>query len=78
MKLGIVYKNGKVINHRSLLKVLINPIIRYFGFQIVSLYNEEINEIYGISLRKCDRQPISYDFKYHNDYDNIVKKRILI
>ena len=38
MKLGIVYKNGKVINHRSLIKVLFNPILSRFGICIATKF----------------------------------------
>ena len=41
MKLGILYKDNKAVNHRSLVKVLLNPILRKFGIQIATNYNEE-------------------------------------
>ena len=34
LKLGILYKNGDIVNHRSFCKILFNPILRYFGYYI--------------------------------------------
>lgn len=76
MKLGIVYKNGKAINHRSLLKVLLNPILRYFGIQIATYFIE--NQPGGLKITNCNHRKILWDFKYEEEYDFILKKRILI
>lgn len=75
MKLGIVYKDGSVINHRSLVKVALNPILRYFGYHIVSQFNDGV--IGKPMLSSTDKQPIRWE-KYKTDYDFILKKRILI
>lgn len=75
MDLGIVYKNDKIINHRSLFKVLINPICRYFGFCFGTMFDG--NKLGSIKIMKCDKEPIKWEFK-HTDYDKIIKKRILI
>jgi hypothetical protein len=77
MKLGILYKNGEIVNHRSLIKVLLNPILRYFGLYIGT--NCINNELYGIKLLNCKRSTkMFWDFNNHNNYDIIIKKRILI
>ena len=39
--LGIVKKDGKIINHRSLLKIILNPLLRIFGFQIATKFVDE-------------------------------------
>ncbi len=40
-ELGIIKnKNGKVIMHRTILKILLNPILRKFGYSIVSHIND--------------------------------------
>ena len=40
-KLGIIKdKNGEVIMHRTILKILLNPILRKFGCSIVSHIND--------------------------------------
>ena len=74
MKLGIIIKDGKIINHRSLLKVLINPILRRFGYYIGSIVNNE--KIEGLKiLRGQKTNKIIYDFNYTNNYDYIIKTR---
>jgi hypothetical protein len=51
MNLGIVWKDGKPINHRSLLKVLLNPLLRCIGWQITSLFSE--NKFVKYCLMRC-------------------------
>lgn len=75
MKLGIVYKNGKVINHRSFVKVVFNPIFRYFGFCIATKFKK--NEIVGLRFIKCENQKIRWE-KYRTDYDFILKSRMIL
>ncbi len=77
MKLGILYKDGKIVNHRSFIKVLFNPILRYFGYYIGTVCENE--ELRGIQFKRGQRtKTIIYDFKSYNDYDKIVRKRIFI
>ena len=79
LKLGILYKNNKIVNHRSLLKVLVNPILRYFGYCIGTIYNLSTNQLEGISIAKVDKSDeIKWDFNNHNEFDYIIKKRLLI
>jgi len=40
LKLGIIIKNYKVINHRSLIKVLFNPFLRFIGYEIATFCYE--------------------------------------
>ena len=77
LTLGILYKDGKIVNHRSLVKVLLNPTLRYFGFQIAT---ECVNQKLGsVVLQKCDKTPtIKYDFNSYNPYDVIIKKRTIL
>ena len=75
MKLGIVYKNGEPINHRSLVKIILNPVFRYFGFCIATKF--ENCKIGGVKFVKCDIEKIKWS-KYQDDYDFIVKKRIIL
>jgi hypothetical protein len=77
MKLGIVYKDGKVVSHRSLLKVLLNPILRYFGYQIATVYCAEKDKLKGLKIIKSERILPKWE-KYNYDYDFIVKKRIFL
>ena len=77
MKLGVLYKDGKIVNHRSLLKVLVNPILRRFGYYIGSICID--NEIKGIKLQKGQKvDKIKWDFKSYNDHDIVVKERMII
>ena len=77
LKLGIVYKNGVVINHRSLLKVIINPFLRYIGFCIGTLYSND--KLKRPVLTTCQRQYKNpFYYSYDTDYDRIEKKRMFI
>ena len=77
MKLGIVYKDNKIINHRSLLKVLLNPFLRCVGLYIGTIYTDD--QLKGIRLNKGVRTPkIIWSFNYDVDYDYIIKKRRII
>jgi hypothetical protein len=78
LTLGILYKDNKIVNHRSLLKVLINPILRYFGFQIGTPSN--LIKLTGlIKFMKCEKtNNIKWNFNSYNEYDRIVKKRRII
>jgi hypothetical protein len=80
--LGILLKNEQVVNHRSVLKLVFNPILRIFGIAIGTEMNKE--------LAKCEAlhfitQPQSFNvFKnyYHSwctchDYDEVKKERQL-
>jgi hypothetical protein len=77
LHLGIVYKDGNIINHRSLVKVFLNPILRLFGFQIVSRVLNNI--ITDIGIEHCYKTKIP---KWYLRYDTkgcvVVKKRLLL
>jgi hypothetical protein len=65
MKLGIVYYNGYIVSHRSIIKVLFNPILRRFGYYI----GTELNDDYSLGkprLCRCLKQPIQFDLFYTN------------
>lgn len=78
MKLGLLFKNGEVVNHRSLLKVVVNPILRYFGFCIgTNLKDNGLLDSY--ELMKCEKnRNISWDMNNHNEYDYILKVRTIL
>lgn len=77
MKLGIVYKDNKIINHRSLLKVLLNPFLRCMGLYIGTPYID--GQLKGIRVAKCERTPkIIWSFKYDVEHDHIDKKRMFV
>ena len=75
-ELGIVYKDRKVINHRSALKVFLNPFLRIFGFQIGTYFDNK--RLKGIRLMKCPSQiRLTFSYDIESPY-RIVKKRIWI
>lgn len=77
MKLGLLYKNGRVVNHRSLIKVILNPILRYFGINIVTRFDKNVP--LSVRIYRCERlNHIKWDFNSHNEYDKLVKKRRFI
>ena len=70
LKLGILYKNGEIVNHRSLSKIIFNPILRYFGCIF------ENNKFIEYKLSKCTKnKTIRYTLET-NEYDTIVFKNI--
>jgi hypothetical protein len=73
-KLGVVYKNGRIINHRSVLKVFCNPLLRLFGICIATKLNN--GELGGVTVRRS-KVTIQTSILYNADYDYIMKERIL-
>lgn len=71
LNLGIIWKDGNVINHRSLLKVVLNPFLRLTGFQIVSIFEE--NRFVKYSLTSCPRCSFKSSWQY-DATDCIVQK----
>lgn len=76
LTLGILYKDNKIVNHRSLLKVLVNPLLRSIGLCIGSEF--ENNKIKKMVLFKTQPTKLKYDFNSYNEYDKIIKKRIIL
>jgi len=76
LNLGILYNRGNVVNHRSLLKVLSNPLFRYFGYCIGSKFDD--NKFVKYVIFKQERvRPIRYSMKC-NEFDVIEKIRRII
>lgn len=74
LKLGILYKNNEIVNHRSLSKIIFNPILRYFGYYIGSIF--ENNKLIEYKLSKCIKsKTIKYTLET-NEFDTIVFKNI--
>lgn len=77
MTLGIIYQDNKIINHRSLLKVICNPILRFFGFQIHTICNNGV--LGGIGLSKCQRiKTIKWNSYQITDDMKVIRKRLLV
>lgn len=77
LKLGIVYEDGKVVNHRSIAKVLLNPFLRIFGFCIATKFDINKQKLYHPVFIKCEKQTL-IDFNYPIGKRKIVKRRRLI
>lgn len=79
--LGILYYKNEVVNHRSVLKILLNPVLSIFGIMVASIF--ERNKFLGYCFIKCKPQlNFIKNFNSHfftcNDYDRIEKKRTII
>lgn len=69
-ELGIVIKNDKAISHRSVLKILLNPLLRrFFGIAIASVIKDNKFVRYEVIKQK---EPKSWNFKFDGDYDKII------
>ena len=81
--LGIIYKkdifgNYKAISHRSLVKILINPILSIFGYVLESQYCPRKDAITGIRVCKVRYKKPNLIHNYQNiisyDFDNSTMK----
>lgn len=74
LELGIICnKDGKIINHRSIIKVLINPFLRIIGIQIATKYDMDKNILLWLKIMKC-RIVKKISFGYDNNEFYIRKK----
>lgn len=73
-KLGIIYHEEAVINHRSLIKVLLNPLLRFFlGICIGS--NFDGNKFLGYKIIRSGSRKLKWSFDYEREHDKREKKR---
>ncbi len=79
LNLGIVYnEDEKIVNHRSLIKVIFNPFLRLMGFQIATIYDIETNELCKPTIIRCKRRR-EINFKYELEENwKLEFKRIFI
>ncbi len=72
-KLGIIIdKECKIVNHRSLLKVLLNPFLRCICLQIATEM-DPLNRVLGkVTMTKCPFTFLEFSFNY-----NILSNTIL-
>lgn len=81
MHLGIVFDvTGEMKNHRSLLKVLVNPVLRCFG-RCIGTVMEDDGGLSGLRFIRCDRlspvgslRRVGYDL---DPGDFVLRKRLL-
>lgn len=74
--LGILLLQGKPVNHRSLLKLFLNPLLRVFKREIASYILDK--QFKGYELRKCPRKINIFTSYYSNwnncnEYDEVIK-----
>jgi hypothetical protein len=58
LNLGRIYTDGKLQNHRTWIKIICNPVLRIVGFEIASMFEQDVFIRY--QFRKCPRK---LDFK---------------
>jgi hypothetical protein len=79
--LGILYYKNEVVNHRSILKVFLNPFLMMFGLTIASKFKENI--FFGYIFISCEcHLNLIENFNSHfftcNDYDRVEKRKIFL
>ena len=79
-KLGIVYNgDGKVKNHRSLLKVVVNPFLRTKGIQIATKFDKKTQALGTPMITKCPVKKLEFSFDYKLDScDRVEHRRTII
>ena len=72
--LGIVYnEKGKIVNHRSLIKVLFNPFLRLIGLQIGTIFKPKEQKLQHPKLMRTGRQrKLMFDYKLQKGW--VIKK----
>jgi hypothetical protein len=77
--LGIILdSDGKPINHRSLLKVLVNPFLRTTGWQITTPISDN-NVIGTLVICRCPAILLQFSFDYClKGKETLLKKRRVI
>lgn len=68
--LGIVYRDDIAVNHRSMLKVICNPVFRCFGFCIGSEFEQNNFIKYKIMFQK----PVFELWKKYDRSGTTIKK----
>ena len=77
--LGIIMMNGKLVNHRSLRKILLNPILRVFGVCLAS--NFDGYNFTSYSIINCDKQLNVFKNYYSsiftcNTYNKVIRMKM--
>lgn len=79
LELGIICnKNGYIINHRPLLKVLINPFLRVFGYMFATTYDIKTNTLGRPILMECNKvRNIKFTYDNDDEYTRIKRRRVI-
>ncbi len=85
LRLGIVWKDGKIKNHRSLLKVAVNPYLAWVtGYVLGTWCSEDETTLRGVSIVKCSRRRSLVSLLWQHwayptlDYDRVEFRRWLV
>lgn len=74
--LGLVYDlNNNLQNHRSLLKILLNPWLRTIGWHIATSYNKITRKMGLIVINRCPKKKLEFSFSYDMTNLKLIKKR---
>lgn len=65
-KLGIFMNQEKLVNHRSLLKIIFNPFLRFFGYDIKSIVLYKLYKYEELDILEIKR----IDYKIGKDKTN--------
>jgi hypothetical protein len=73
--LGVLFRNNKIVNHRSFIKVFLQPIFMFFGFCVVSYFDDNnVFSRYEIIKVKRRIDLINNYYRHFfecNDYDSV-------
>lgn len=75
--LGIIAKDGKIVNHRSVLTVFLNPILTKIGIVISTKVRNQVFLERGIHIGVCwPTLRETWEKDYGDDYDHIIRERL--
>lgn len=79
LNLGIIRnESGQIVAHRSLLKVVCNPILRMFGFQIASVLDDN-GELSRTYFGRCPRwRRVLSSYRFDMTGMTVEKRRRLV
>jgi len=78
LSLGIVTYNGKIVNHRSIIKVLLNPFLRLIGIEIATNYLSKLNKLSYPVIQRCNKKKkLKFIYTFDEGY-KIDRKRMFI
>jgi len=77
-ELGIIYnKDRQIVNHRSALKVFLNPFLRILGFHIATKVDLKTQVLLNPILVSC-RKKRNITFMYNSDEEYTIEKRRIL
>jgi len=77
LNLGILRENGVIVNHRSLLKVILNPFLRTIGYQFATLLKDDGQLSWLPRFGKCPKLKFKWSWSYDMCERTLEKRRRL-